>query len=55
MSWIPRCDKNVPVSALWEPLVQIDFWIISIVKEDQPFVSVVAEPFEGIFGSIAST
>ena len=54
-SWIPRCNKNVPVSASWEPLVQIDFWIISIVEQDQPFISIAAEPLEGILGSDANT
>jgi hypothetical protein len=43
------------MSALREPLIQIDLWIIGVVKEDQPFISVVAEPFEGIFSSIPGT
>jgi hypothetical protein len=34
--WIPRSNQDVSPGPWWKKIIEVDVWIIGIVKEEQP-------------------
>jgi hypothetical protein len=45
---VSRCDEDVPMITLREIVVQIDFWVISVAKEQKLLLLFASEPLKGI-------
>src|ERR1700761_5034508 len=51
---IPCCDNNISMVALRKKLVEVNIWIFSIVKEEQPLFFPGSEPLYSCLGSVTN-